>query len=205
MNKLNCSIGKKYKKNGREPWSWSKFRNGFFALRDGEGWGKDITSIFNVRKFIIYALILGLIFGYGYWKGIGNKPIILGYRDFITYIERNGEQHKIEVKKGMLYFDDKRVKVSDVPQLKPYGIKIKPKFFAGIGVSGGEVGLGAELAHYFRFNLDVFGTQKAVYAGISYDIEWAEWIRNSSTGIAIGKAWQNPEDTRILWYWSIKF
>lgn len=203
MSEFNCNVGKKWKY--REKFDRRKFWSGFSGLMDPVGWAKDFMGLFNIRKLVVYVLILGLIFGYGYWKGIGNKPIILGYKDFITYIERNGEQHKIEVKKGMLYFDDKRVNVSDVPHLKPYGIKIRPKLFAGVGASGGEVGLGAELAHYFKFNLDVFGTQKAAYLGISYDIEWAEWIRNSSTGIAIGKAWQNPEDTRILWYWSIKF
>jgi len=200
MSEFNCSVGKKQKY--REKFELRKFGKGFNILNP-IWWGKAITDFFKV--LIICGIIFGLIFGYGYWKGIGNKPILLGYKDFVSYIERNGEQHKIEVKKGMLYFDDKRVNVSNIPQLKPYGIKIKPKLFAGLGTSGGEVGIGAELAHYFKFNLDVFGTQKAAYLGISYDIEWAEWIRNSSTGIAIGKAWQNPEDTRILWYWSIKF
>jgi len=204
MSEFNCSIGKKRK--NREKFDRRKFWSGFSGLLDPVGWAKDFMGLFNVRKLVTYILILGLIFGYGYWKGIGNKPIILGYKDFITYIERNGEQHKIEVKKGMLYFDNKRVNVSDVPQLKPYGIKIRPKLFAGVG-SGieGEVGLGAEIAHYFKINLDLFGTNRGAYIGLSYDMELAEWMRNSSAGVAIGKAWDNLEDTRFLFYWSIKF
>jgi len=203
MGKLNCSIGKKWKH--RERFDRRKFWSGFTGLMDPVGWAKDFMGLFNIRKLVTYTLILGLIFGYGYWKGIGSKPILLGYKDFVAYAVRNGIEHKVEVRSSQLYLDDKLMTVSDIPQLKPYGIKISPKLYAGVGASGGEVGIGAELAHYFKFNLDCFGTQKAFYAGISYDIEWAEWIRNSSTGIAIGKAWKNPEDTRILWYWSIKF
>lgn len=167
-------------------------------------WAKTSNEMF--RLIIVGAIIFGIVFVTGYWQGLKRKPVILGYKDFVAYITRNGDQHKLEVKKGALYFNDKVVRVSDVPQLKPYGIKIRPKFFAGIG-SGlePEVGIGTELAHYFKWNLDVFGTQKAAYIGISYDMELAEWMRNSSAGIAIGKAWTNLEDTRFIFYWSIRF
>jgi len=199
---LNCSVGKKWKY--RERFELKKFGKGFNILNP-IWWSKALSDFFKV--LIICGIVFGLIFGYGYWKGMKRKPIILGgYKDFIAYLERDGEQHKLEVRDGHVYLDNKIVRASDVPQLKPYGIKIRPKFFAGVSSAGeGEVGLGAELAHYFKFNLDVFGTQKAAYLGVSYDLELADWVRNSSTGIAIGKAWSNSEDTRILWYWSLKF
>jgi len=202
MSQFNCSIGKKWKKGER--FELRKFGKGFNILNP-IWWSKALSDFFKV--LIICGIIFGLIFGYGYWKGMKRKPLIFGgYKDFIAYTEINGEERKVEMRDGHLYIDEKVLRVSDVPQLKPYGIKIRPKLFAGVSSIGeGEVGLGAELAHYFRWNLDVFGTKKAVYAGVSYDIELADWMRNSSAGIAFGKAWENPDDSRFLFYWALKF
>lgn len=201
MGKDNCYIGKQYKKV--EKFSAKKFMKGMNVLSP-IWWAKTTNSLF--RMLIIAGIVFAIIFGSGYWQGLKRKPVILGYKDFVAYITRDSEEHKLEVKKGMLYFDDKVVRVSDVPQLKPFGIKIRPKLFAGVG-SGieGELGLGAEVFHYFKWNLDVFGTNKGAYVGISYDMELAEWMRNSSAGFAIGKAWENLEDTRFIFYWSIRF
>lgn len=198
--KCNSSIGRQY---SSEHFDIKKFVRGLNVLSP-VWWAKTSNEI--LRLTIVGAIVFGVVFATGYWQGIKKKPVILGYKDFIAYLERDGEQHKIEVKKGALYFDDKVVRVSDVPQLKPYGIKIRPKFFAGVG-SGiePEIGIGTEILHYFKWNLDVFGTQKAAYIGVSYDMELAEWMRNSSAGIAIGKAWKDLSETRFIFYWSIKF
>lgn len=163
------------------------------------------TLVYSFRQLIIIAVIIGLIFGMGRWSGKKDKPVILGYKDFTAYIDNgSGREHKLEVKGGRLYFDNKVVKVRDVPGLRPYGIRIRPKLFAGLGFDGGEVGLGAEVAHLYKLNLDIFGTNKAFYAGVSYDIDIEGWVQNSSTGIALGKSW-DMLDTRALWYWSWKF
>ena len=118
---------------------------------------------------------------------------------------RDGTEHKVEVRSGQLFLDDKGMTVSDIPQLKPYGIRIRPKLFAGVGASGGEVGIGAEVFHYFKWNVDVSGTQKAAYVGVSWDVRLGSLIENSSVGISFGKAWKDPDDSRILVYWSIAF
>jgi len=202
MEKLNCVVGKQYKY--KEPWSSKKFWSGFNIVNP-VWWSKTFNEVY---RFLIVAGIIAIILvSFGYWQGMKRKPIILGgYKDFIAYLERNGEQHKLEVRDGHVFLDNQIVRASDVPQLKPYGIKIRPKLFAGISsIGNGEVGLGMELAHYFRWNLDVFGTQKAIYAGISYDVELADWMRNSSAGISFGKAWEDPNDNRFLFYWALKF
>ena len=196
--KFNCSIGKKYK----EPFSGKKFVSGL-NLFNGVWWSKTFSEVYRIA--VVAAIVFGLVFASGYWQGMKRKPILLGYKDFIAYATRNGVEHKVEVRSSQLYLDDKRMTVSDIPRLKPFGIRIRPKLFAGIGSEGSEVGLGAEIVHYFKWNLDVFGTQKAVYAGISWDVRLDGWIENSSVGLAAGKAWTDLEDTRFLFYWSVSF
>lgn len=186
----------------KEKFSGKKLISGFniFSL---VWWSKAITDTFKV--LIVFVIVVSLTFGIGYWRGMRSKPVILGYRDFVTWINNGNDEHKIEVRDGKLYFNDRMVRVSDVPRLKPYGVHIKPKLFVGTGSNlEAEVGVGAEVAHYFKLNLDLFGTNKAFYGGISYDLEIEGWLENSSTGLAIGKGW-DLEDTRLLWYWSWKF
>lgn len=197
----NCSIGKQYRV--KEKWETKKFFSGFNILNP-VWWAKTLNEFFRI--VIILSIIVGIIFASGYWQGMKRKPVKLGYKDFIAYVEKDGETHKIEVKNNTLRFDDKIVRAQDIPELKPYGIKIRPKLFAGISNSAdAEVGIGAEVFHYFKWNLDVFGTQKGAYIGVSHEVELAEWIQNSSVGVAMGKAWDNPNDNRFLFYWSTKW
>ncbi|MFX0084310.1 MAG: hypothetical protein ACFFAU_01450 [Candidatus Hodarchaeota archaeon] len=204
QNNLNCSVGKKYKKKNGDSWDGKKYLSGLNVLSPA-WWGK--TSNMVLRLFIVAAIVFGITFASGYWQGMKRKPVVLGgYKDFIAYLERGGVEHKLEVRDGHIYLDEKIVRASDVPQLKPYGIKIRPKIFAGVSTAvDAEVGLGAEIAHYFKWNFDVFGTQKAAYFGVSYDLELADWMRNSSVGAAFGKAWRDTNDSRFIFYWAWKF
>ena len=176
-----------------EQFSWKKFRGGFWNI-------------------LIYGVIIALIFGAGYITGFGKSPVDVGYKDFTAIVtEKDGTHHTIAVKNHILYFDGKVVHQSDIPQLRPYGIEFKPKVFFGVGAStgitdgSGEIGIGAQIAHFYKLNLDVFGTQKAIYAGLSYDLSFKQDIlSNSSIGIAVGKTW-DMQDTRFLVYWAIRF
>ncbi len=196
-----------------EPFSLKKFFKGL-NLFDLVGWAKWFSGA--VRTLVVVALIGGLIFGTGYWQGRGTRPVNVGYKDFVAEIKQsNGDMHKVESKGGVLYFDNQVVTYNKIKDLEKFGIHLRPKLFFGIG-SGfePEIGVGFQLLEYKKFNLDVFGTQKAIYVGISYDLELPgmakSLIQNSSVGVAVGKSWDSlfgsdVEDWRGIIYWSIKF
>jgi len=212
--KTNASVGRQYKKNGHESWSWSKFLNGMFALRDSEGWGKDISGIFNVRKLVMYGIVLIIVATYFYVQGRGTKPvkIDIGYgKEAILEVNEKGDHVYID-KKGFVYFRDKdenilkQLSVADIPGLKkklsPIGFQLQPIFVGGVGlgVDGvvGEVGAGVSFFRYWKMQLEVFLTQYGIYAGTSYKI-----TDNSGTGLAIGKGWYG--DDRMIWYYRFNF
>ena len=197
----------------KEKFSVKKAVSGFNLL-DPVGWVKWLSGTF--RTLIIVGLCFGLVFGYGYVKGGSNKPVNVGYKDFTAQVSaKDGTLHKVQVKNGVLYFDGQIVKAKDVDKLSAYGIKIRPKAFVGLGSTiDPEAGLGFQLLKFKKFNFDVFGTQRAIYAGISYDLDFkgtaGTWIQNSSIGIGAGKSWDSlfgkeKEDIRAIVYWSIRF
>lgn len=207
MSKSLGKIGKKYKKGER--FSIKKLAKGFNIF--SPIWlAKALSDTFKV--VFVCLLIFGLTFGIGYFKGQQQKPVLLGYRDFRAYvIDDSGKKHKIQVKNNILYFNKAMVRVKDVPGLKEFGINIRPKMFFGVGSEGIEPGIGIQTAYYRKFSLDLFGTiKKAVYIGISREIEYKNIIQNSSVGIAIGTKIsklleENKKDIRFLLYYSIKF
>ena len=142
----------------KEKFSIKKFVKGFnlFSL---VWWSKAISN--TVKVIVVFGLIFMLTFGAGYWRGKRSQPVLLGYRDFKTVVVDDlGKRHTVAVKNHILYFDKKMVRVSDVPKLKPYGISIRPKLFIGVGKEGLEPGLGAQVAYYKKFGIDIFGTMK---------------------------------------------
>lgn len=197
----------------KERWSFKKFLK-IFDLSDLVEWSKWLGGA--LKTVVIMALIGGLIFGTGYWQGRGGKPVNIGYKDFVAEVKSpDGSLHKVEVRNGILYFDNGVVTQNKIKELEAFGIKIRPKLFFGIA-SGfePEVGLGLQVLKYKKFNLDVFGTQKALYVGVSYDLELPGFgkslIQNSSVGVAVGKSWDSlfgneSEDWRGIIYWSLKF
>lgn len=204
--KTNCYIGKKTKikpKVNNEFFSFRKFIHGLniFCL---DFWYKAIPNFF--KTILVAAIIGGTIFGVGYWRGVRDKPVITRHQDFIVYIEdKRGDTHKIEVRDHQLYFNDEKVRVKDVPSLRPYGIKITPKLFAGVGnIEDVEIGVGAEVAYVYDFNLDLFVTGLGIYAGISYDLDFSRFFQNSAIGVAIGRDWELV-DNRFLIYWTLRF
>ena len=60
----NSSIGNIYKKDGSEPFQWKKFLK-IFNLGNGVEWIKSIKEIIDLRKLVIYGVIIGIVFGYG--------------------------------------------------------------------------------------------------------------------------------------------
>ena len=168
-----------------------------------------------IKTFIVLVLIAGLLVGYGYWKGKQTKPVYVDMKDFqakVTCTYDKTKEHLVGVKNYKFYFDDKYITAADIPKLKPYGIELHPKLFAGLGTKGPAVGAGFEFAYFYKLNADVFlMSDKAAYVGISYDLKIDDakvkmnWFENSSIGLAVGKGLENIDETRIILYWSVKF
>ena len=197
---------------------WNKFKK-MFTLFNGVEWAKDFASIFNLRKVIIYILVLGGIFGYGYFKGIKTKPIEvdLGYKEALELQVPNSDLRLYKPKNSnKLYWINKKgdktpVTVGDLPGLKkklrPYGIEFSPIGVLGVGTGypdgiEGEAGVGFRFFRYWQMRLETFATQKGIYLGTSYKLDKIK-MENSSVGLSYGKGWSGED--RALLYFAFEF
>lgn len=196
-----------------EKFNLPKFLSGMTNVASPTGWAKDIASIFNGRKLIIYGIVIGIIFGYGYYKGRLGKPISIdiGYGKE-AQIKLDG--HYLHIyKDGSVYVEDdkgnkiKQISVKDIPQLakklRPYGFKLEPIVVAGGSVgetgAGFEGGAGISWAKYFKWNLDSFITNRGLYPlATSYQI-----TDNSGVGLGAGIGYRG--DRRIILYYKWRF
>jgi hypothetical protein len=173
---------------------------------------KILTGV--VKALIAIIIVAGIVFGIGFWRGKQTKPVWVDMKDFQAQVtcKYTGQVHDLSVRNYRMYFDNKAVTEGDIPNLKPYGIELHPKLFAGLGTKGPAMGAGFEVAHFYKLNLDVFlMSDKAAYVGISYDLKMdntkasVNWFENSSIGLALGKGLSDVNETRIMLYWSLKF
>ena len=195
------------KTNPEESWSLFKFISGMFHVVDSVKWSKDIASIFNIRKLIIYALVLGSIYGYGYIKGIRNKPVHFDMRGKEATIKLN--EHYLHIlPDGSAQVVDKdgkvlkTIKVSDIPELerklRPIGLDIRPFVTMGGSVGtgektmAGEVGIGTQVFKIYKVHLDAFLTNIGAYVGADYQL-----TENFSALAGIGKGYSG-DDTRVF-------
>lgn len=210
--------------NPIEPFSWAKFFTGFFHAFHPVLWAKDLSQMFNVRKLIVYLVIIGALFGFGFFKGKSTKPVVIDSKDFVSDVKikegvNAGDTLEVASKGGRLTYqfiskDGTKgnlytVTEADIPKLKPYGFDFKPKLFLGYGSKGPAIGVGVQVAHVYKLDLDMFlMSDKAVYAGVSYDLastNTKSWLNNSSVGLAVGKGFSSANDMRVMAYWSVKF
>ena len=213
----NSSIGRSYNAPV-EKVSGSKFATGMLSFFNPVLWLKDLFSLFNIRKLTIYAIILGVIFAYGWYQGTQGKPIKMdiGYGKE-ALIKLNG--HFLHITKdGYVYVEDKdgnklkQLSVKDIPYLKrklsPFGLQLKPILVGGYGISdfgksSPEVGVGVSWLRYYKFRLDSFLTQKGVYpVGVSYKLDGLG-LENSAVGVGIGKGYSG--DNRAIVYFRVGF
>ena len=215
MSKLNASIGKTYsKKTGEEVFTWHRFRSGFFGLLDPIGWAKDIIGLFNVRKLVVYTIVLVSVATYFFVQGKKGLPVKvdIGYgKEAIIEINKEGDHLYID-KRGYVYIRDKnndilkRVSVKDIPGLKkklaPIGVQLQPIFVGGVGIGDrgveAEIGLGVSFFRYWKMQLEVFASQCGIYLGTSYKV-----TDNSGAGLAFGKGYRG--DDRIMLYYRFNF
>ena len=225
MSEFNATIGKKYKLievKEKEPFSANKFFDGLFGLFSGVGWGRDLSGMFNIRKLIIYALIIVSIFSYGWYQGKINQPLKIDIGDYqsaqiklhngyVLFIEKDGTA-TIRDEKGNII---KQLKNKDLDalkdKLKPYGFELSPIAIGGVsgGIDGdisGEMGIGLRWFRAWKINIESFLTNKAIYPlGLSYSLT-GMGLDNTSVGIGVGTSYEKfLEDKRIIAYFSIKF
>lgn len=183
-------------------------------------WAKEFSWLFNLRKLIIILLILGGIYGYGYWKGKINKPVNLVIDESVEFTipvpnsslalykaKHSTQLQWININTGKTI---STVKVSEIPQLKkllkPYGLQFKPigVLGGGIGESGASVegGVGISFAKWFQLNADTFLTNRGLYLGASYKLDNFK-LNNSSIGLGVGKGYKG--DNRAILYYRWEF
>jgi len=215
---LNCYIGKT-SKVPQESFDGKKLRSGLFNLFNPILWIKDFVSIFNIRKLIIYIVILSTVFGYAYYQGLGGKPVRLDLKYGKAVTMRLGEGRYLNVaKNGIITVQDKdgnilkTLKVRDIPELnrrlKPTGFQLRPFIMGGMsagtgGESGMEVGAGVSFFRFWKMELDAFVTSHpAAYLGTSYSV-----TENFSVGVGAGMGFRQADekDIRAILYGKWKF
>jgi len=164
--------------NTLEKFDWKKFRQGMFNAFSKVQWSKDISSIINVRKLIIYAIVIAGFFGWAYWQGKKSKPVnidcakLANTKAVLSCSYSKGDKHVVEFKSGKMYFDEVAVKEGQIPALKPYGFHFKPFVCAGVGTGNGEsekeLGLGVSVGKFYRVDLNGYLTDKGFYGGVGY-------------------------------------
>ena len=205
------SIGKKWVV--KEAFSGKKLLKAF-KLTSGVEWTKDIVSLFNIRKLIIYTIVLSLLGGYAYYKGKQNLPIQVDVeygKEVIIELEANRQLYVSQ--DGYVYLRDKKgnnikqILVKDIPGLKSklsgIGLQLKPILIIGAGsdIDGNispEIGLGISFLRTWKLEWEAFVTSKGIYLGSSYQI-----TDSSGLGVGLGKGWSN--DWRGVIYWKFKF
>ena len=188
----------------------SKLTKGLLSVSDRVLWAKDFTSLFNIRKLVIYGLIIGIIFGYGWYRGRLGAPVQFDLQGKEAIIQLNEHYLKIE-KDGTANVVDKdgkilkQIKVKDIPglreKLRPYRFKLEPIVIAGgsIGESGAgiEGGVGVSWFKYYKTNLDSFLTNRGIYPlGVSYSI-----TDNSGVGLGAGMGYKADKRGILYYYW----
>jgi hypothetical protein len=196
--------------------SKKKFLNGFFNIKSPVLWLKDLCGLINLRKIIVAILVIGCFYGWGYVRGIKNKPVLFDLRGKEATIKLN--EHSLHIlpngtaqvvdKSGKIL---KTITVKDIPELekalRPVGVQMIPFALAGYGIaqgtSGMEYGMGISWFKLWRANIDSMLTQKAVYPlGISYKLDQLH-LPNSAVGLAGGIGYDG--DKRALLYFKMNF
>lgn len=212
----NASIGKIYKA-GKEVFEWKKCKN-IFALTSSVEWMKSIKEIIDLRKLVIYGIIITVLCSYTYWKGQQGKPISvnLNYEESVEIQVPKSDLRLYKPKNSnQLYWIDKQgnktsVKVADLPALqkalRPYGIIFKPYVIGGIGIgmkhTGMEGGIGTHFLKYYFWRLNASLTSRGVYLGIGYKLSGLK-LDNTSLNLSYGKGWAG--DDRVLVGITIEF
>ena len=199
---------KKVENKVKEVISKDKLLDGI-RINKGILWIKDLLSIFNFRKILIYFFIIGIVYGVGIYKGKQGKAINFNLEGKNVMIKLNNHyMHFLPNGTAVILDKDKKtvlktIAVKDIPglrnALKPFGFIFKPIGILGYGVGSKnkfEVGAGFAFLKYFKERLEAFITNAGVYIGISRKIS-----SNSALGIGIGKGYKASNRIIIYYRW----
>jgi len=167
-----------------EKFDWKKFINGF-NLINPVNFAKVARDIFYT--LVILAIIIGGIYGYGYWKGKKSQPIVINNMEdrTITVKDSNNVEHKIDIIKGAITFDGQKVIVGDLKVKPPFGWQLRP----GIAVVTRQhldICTALSLAYVNKFEVDVLGNKDFIGGGISYKITTTKPFQISNTSLGAG-------------------
>jgi hypothetical protein len=209
---IRSKIVKQAKETVEEKFSGTKAVTGLLNVTSPVLWMKDIASIFNLRKLVIVGVIIGVVFGYGWYKGRTGAPVKIDLHGKEALIQLN--EHFLQIDKdGTTKIVDKDGKVLKVIRVKdidglrqalrPYGFQLEPFVAVGgsMGSSGAsiEAGVGLSWFKYFKWNLDSLLTNKGIYPlGVSYKL-----TDNSGLGLGAGMGWKG--DQRVILYYKFRF
>jgi hypothetical protein len=208
----------------KEPFNVDKFKAGMNDLKSPTLWAKDIASLFNRRKIIIYvalvAMVIGLTYAWGWYNAIRNRP-----PNFEINYDNNV---KIEIPKGAaaiekpkgdsnMYWilDDgsKRIfKAKDSSsfskKLQPAGFELKPVGVLGVGYGDSgvklEPGAGVSFVKFYDLRGITFLTERGGYIGLAYKADKILKVtENTYIELSYGKGYKG--DTRyhagVSWKW----
>ena len=210
----------------KEKFSWDKFKK-IFTLGSSVEWVKSIAEIVDLRKLLIYGILGGLIWYFGFKKGIEKQPLRAEFKydeDVRFKIDEQtllGKEKYIRISKdgGLIYkgVEGGKEKLLD-GELIEGGLDVLRRKYSPIAwerdfiLVGGygieiddyknddwEIGAGMSLFRYWKGKGDVFATNKGVYLGTSYSV-----TDNSGFGVGVGKGYEKRE-TRALIYFRTKF
>lgn len=197
--------------------NYKKFIGGLTDVKSTTDWAKDIVQLFNVRKLIVYFIIIVLIAGIFYWKGLKETPVEIG-TDLIAYdktftlrldpkeIAKYQDPGLIKpINSRLLHYGDWRkdllgesIRLEDVEELrkklKPYGWESKIIGVMGVGISpndvSGESGAGYRYSRLWSLRTEIVATNKGFYpVSVSYKPSWI--FNNTSMNVGWGKAWED--------------
>jgi len=181
-------------------------------------WAKELAWLFNLRKLLLVAVVVAVIFGYGKYQGKKEVSPILDWHGKEEWVSLNEHYLHVKTDGSMEILDSdkktilKKLTVKDFENLKknsrPYGFIFEPVLVAGLGASsvdaGIEAGVGARWFKWYKWNTDIAITNKGIYPlGISYRL-----TDNTAVGLSVGTGFKKGERglfERFLLKFSIKF
>jgi hypothetical protein len=221
-NRAKTIVSPEGEVNDRESFNPKKLIEGIVSVVRGDLWGKTINQELSLRTWMIrlgiIGIILGVVWGYGYYRGQLGKPVVIDWRgkeefvrlnEHFLHIQKDGSMQVLDKDKKTVLKD---IKVKDLDNLRkylrPYGFILEPVAVAGVGISnasaGLEGGIGLRYLKYFKWIADICITNKGFYPiGVSYKI-----TDNSAIGASIGTGYAKGERglfERILLKFTVKF
>lgn len=207
-----------------EKFDIKKFTGGLTNIASKADWAKDIVQLLNLRKIIIYIIIISSFAGFWYWKGLKNtQPIIdIGYNKAITIPAPKGyeyikhlalakpkDSNKWEWINWKTLDTYSKVKVGDIPEsakLRPYAFENKLIGFYGVGsglqYTGVEAGVGYRFVRLWNFRTELIATNKGGYFSVSYKIKKFTF-ENTYINAGIGKGYKG--DDRAILGFNVEF